>query len=144
MNDIRLDDIVNTYIQARIQDVCVKEGIVYADKYRKYKIESTAKEKKQEKKARRGCFARVKNNGFGRRCSRSAIDGTDFCTAHNKVVGEKKAWQTLGRIDEIAPPIFIQWYKNKGIYIRDAESFYAKKNPENMSEQELKDYSLSL
>lgn len=144
MNEIRLDDIVNTYIQARIRDICAREGINYTDKYGKYKIESTEKQKKQEKKAKRVCFARVKNNGFGKRCSRKAIDGTDFCTAHNKVCDGKCSWQKLGRIDEIAPPIFIQWYKNKGIHIRDADSFYASNNPDDMNEQELKDYSLCL
>ena len=149
MSDVTTKNILNIYLKHRIIDICKELNIEYLKDYEKYNIDTVEtkrkKETKRNKKVKCKCKARVKNDGWGKQCSRNSLDGSEFCGPHSK---KKKtgiySWEVFGRIDECAPKCFVGWYKKKGIIVKNETNFYAKNIPNELSLDDRKQFNLCL
>lgn len=143
------EDILNTYLKCRMISICRDLDIEYIAEYDKYTLETTKTKTKAKKKTHEKgkckCKARVKNGGWGRQCSRNALNDTDFCGAHNKKTSNGVySWEFFGRIDEKAPKMFVDWYQKKGVVIKNDTHFYAENNPKCLSVEQKKVFDLCL
>ena len=134
-------EMVNLYIEKRARDICSDLNIEFKPSYLKKLDVKTVKESGKDNKHPDRCKARVKNDGWGRQCSRSAADDCDFCATHNKPTktGTLK-WEELGRIDTVAPQKFIQWYKKKGYEIKNPNRFYDLNNVSLLTDDERSEF----
>tara|TARA_B110000914_G_scaffold138008_1_gene120760 strand:+ start:1020 stop:1457 length:438 start_codon:yes stop_codon:yes gene_type:complete len=142
--DYDVPEILNTFLECKMKQICKDLDIPYEDEYNHYKLKTTILKTKKNKatKITVKCKARVKNNGWGRQCSRKCNGTTSFCTIHNKTIKNRQAWEQLGRIDEPAPPIFISWYKKKGFEIQNSKYFFAHNELKKLSFNEKKQFDL--
>jgi hypothetical protein len=132
-SDAFIETMVNHYLQNFLQRICHEIHYTPTTSLQNYHI--YVRDEKKEK-VNKQCMARVKNNGWGRQCSRCAYGESDFCTLHKKYTDGKHAWEKYGRIDEPAPEIFVEWYAKNNIQITNRQQFYARNNPEQLSSQE--------
>lgn len=125
---------VNQYLQSFLRQICQNVQCTIPSTVHTYQISIKDDKSKETSKQ---CIARVKNKGWGRRCSRTAQENGDFCGCHTKLNAQGDfAWQKLGRIDEPAPEIFIEWYAKHNIHISNPKLFFAVNSPNELSKEE--------
>ena len=125
---------VNKYLQSFLHQICEIANCAVPESIHQYRISIHDDKNKETQKQ---CIARVKNNGWGRQCSRNAQGHGNFCGCHKKQnVDGKYAWQIYGRIDEAAPHCFIKWYAKHNIHISNPKLFFAVNSPQHLSIEE--------
>jgi hypothetical protein len=135
-SDAFIEYAVNQYLQSFLRTICENAHCAVPETVHTYRV-SIQEEKKKEEQTQ--CLARVKNNGWGRQCSRNAQGNSNFCGCHAKQTAHGSyAWQTFGRIDEPAPPCFIEWYAKHDIHITNPKLFFAVNVPRELSIEDMR------
>lgn len=139
---ITVTDVVNTFLETKMRNICKELNVPFRERYLDIKLGIKKEKKKTDKFFQKRCQARVKNNGWGRQCSRNSSD-SEFCVTHGKQsVTGKFQWEELGRITDCAPNIFIQWYKKKGYIVKNRENFYATGDVSKLKGDDLENFLL--
>ena len=141
---MNLNIVINTYIQQKIKSICKDLDIEYDKSYEKFQVH--VEKTKEVEDPPKQCMARIKNNGWGRQCSRRVRHNhSDYCLSHSRRVENGcYKWQQYGRIDEPAPSEFIEWYKKKGYDVGVPEKFFARDNISNLSKEEREQFELKV